>query len=711
MTKTLEHFSSKESQNNFFNYSDLSSYEDFHDVLKSKLGLFYEKEKDTNLYNSLKSIEEKQDKILAVTNGKKVTGIEWSGINIIVYIEENWEEQEMVFDLYQDNIDKLYIWNDSVAAYKEKQEKQKAIATQAIKVDFILQVMDHVFQKNETEWFDELNSDDKLNQTELLDALDDSYEEKLKLYGIDYTNWEYSNLSLLNLQELFKSELGKYNELSIDVTWDDVNSRALVLDAKDKYLDMIMWISDKYEWWASYLNKKESEFEWLLEEITENKSIEELFSYLIDKHNTIDWNDYQSTSVEESYKLYITKLHSIIFAKLKSSNDVTEEQFLQFARIITGRHQIWVKTNYVWKDDRAIEEVVYNDIDDNLRDQALSNEIILEVISKENGVMDRIKSDPDIVVEDDEVWNQLPKNIVLDVVYQIEKKSWVDIEGTQFIKSLWFWDVLELWTESYKKIDLEQQIKVSILVRLLEKLRWLDQIEDLEIIPKLLLEVAQDANKEVVDSLNDNFDAQRNDWWWKEGKDFVDNKWNQLLSQTQIEIFDLYQDINGNWLFDFSDNEVWYTKTAWKVLTAIVVWIATAPILLPAAATAVTTWAVIWLVATATAIALNPQWFDTKKEAAIWLSWEMALWGLTWAAWWVLVQRLWKTLIAYKWSWISNKFLHWVKQNFVTKNWWRNNSIFAADLIWLWFWVEMARMYWMNDVFHNKPIFEQEKTE
>lgn len=724
MINKLEHFSSQESKNNFLNYSGLSSYKDFHDALKIKLGVFYEKRKGNNLYKGIKAFDEKHDKILAVTNGKKVTGIEWSGTNIVVYINEDWKDQEMVFDLLKDNIDELYVWNDSVKAYAEKQENQKALTTQAIKVDFILQVMDHVFQKNETEWFDELNSEDKLNQSELLDALDDSYEEKLKSYGIDFSNWEYSNLTLLNLQELFKTELQNFDELSQKSSWIDIASSDLVLKAKDKYLDMIMWIWDKYEWWASYLTKKEKEFEGLLEDVTGNKSIEELFAYLIAKHETIDGNNYQSTHVEQSYKSYIRKLHSIIFEKLKSNENSTDKQFLDFAKIITGRYQI-ESIRSVRSGRQTRKTVRTNNIDDNLRNQSLSNEIIMEVISRKGGVMDRINEDKSIsiIIEDEKIWNQLPTAIVNNVVSQIKEKSWTD--WSDLLKIFKFWDVLDLWERSYDDLRLEQKIKISILVRFLDKIKDIDKIDDPKMIPDLLLKVGQDANKEVVESLNSNFDAQWTNWGWTQWADFVNENWESLLSPMQIEIFDLYQDINGNWLFDFSDNSVGYAKIGWKVTVAILVWIATAPILLPATATAVLTWAVIWVTATAAWIALHPQWFDTKTEAAVWLTSELALWAATWVVWGVLVKGIWL-----KWRTLYSRFLRhtqhsqriqyssrlsqwlWVDGATLFSRWWaRNSSIFAVDLIWLWFWVEMARIYWMNNVFHDKQIFEQEKTE
>jgi len=71
-----------------------------------------------------------------------------------------------------------------------------------------------------------------------------------------------------------------------------------------------------------------------LGDIVESKSIIELLSYVKDVNIDMDRNNYQSTPVEDSYKLFSISLNKSIFEKFKQEN-ATEKQFLEFAKIIS----------------------------------------------------------------------------------------------------------------------------------------------------------------------------------------------------------------------------------------------------------------------------------------------------------------------------------------------------------------------------------------
>lgn len=696
MNNNIEYKSTEEKKHldNFSNNLDVSSWDNaFEYFLYEKINLFYTKWKIEEFWQNNDKVKDVNDNILNYIRNNldrdniTFVSLEWNESNIIIryYDYEDQKEKELVFDLNAQENESLYVWDSSDEVYAQKLEDTKMLWKHAEKADLILQVMDYVFQKNEEEWFDELNHEDIVDQEGLMNSLTQEYRDKLHELKIDF--WD---MNLLNLQKEFETVLSEYSDLRWWIYEKDLTSDDLLLESKQKYLDMIMWIWDKYEWAASYLKKDTQIFEETLCDIISNKSIEELLQFIIDQHEIIDSNDYQSTTVEESYKTYIEKLQWETFQRLKNEN-ATEKQFLDFAKIITGR-------------------LNDNNIDDNLRNQELSNEVVLHIISRKDGVMDKINKDKSIVVEDEKVWNQLPMNIVLDVAYQIKQQSGLD--WSEFMKTIWFWEMLELWAESYNDLTLEQKIKTSTLVRLLDKLRNTDKPLTNEYLWDLFRSIAHEANEVVIDSLNNNFDASLFDWeWWKTSADYD----HLDLSEAQKDLFDIYQDINGNWLFDFSDNTIWYAKTAGKITAAIVAWVAVAPFVVW---WAIATWVAVGLTATVVSMGLNPQWYDTQWEAWLGIVWELWLWAATGAVWWALVQWFWTrtAVFANKYMWVSKRkalslwLWFWETWAKLFSRWWAVNSwIFAWDLLILWLWVEFARQIWMNQVFHGKELFEEKK--
>jgi len=113
------------------------------------------------------------------------------------------------------------------------------------------------------------------------------------------------------------------------------------------------------------LKEKQNTFEKITDDMVEHSNNKELLNELSDMHKTIDDNNYQSTTVEKSYKITMDTLHEKIFKKLANADDENKDKnLILFAKIITG------------KDDF--------DIDDNLRNPELAQQAIITVMQRKN---------------------------------------------------------------------------------------------------------------------------------------------------------------------------------------------------------------------------------------------------------------------------------------------------------------------------------------
>ena len=74
----------------------------------------------------------------------------------------------------------------------------------------------------------------------------------------------------------------------------------------------------------------------ITDDMVKHSSNEDVLSELANMHKTIDDNDYQSTTVEKSYKITMDTLHRKIFKKLvKSKDEDIDKSLVTFAKIVT----------------------------------------------------------------------------------------------------------------------------------------------------------------------------------------------------------------------------------------------------------------------------------------------------------------------------------------------------------------------------------------
>ena len=588
---------------------------------------------------------------------ESISGIKGNGQYLTLkYTSESWEKT-LVFNVLAQDDENIYAGNQEQVEDREA-EKQAGLRADLSEFENLVDAMDYIFDKNKDEFWGYLNDKDIMDTN--------SFGPELKWKTIKEIQW-LARISLWNLNT--GREAVKKVEIPLDINIDK---------EKKRYLHFIMGIGWDYEWGAKLFEKDEWELDDLVASLVSSYSDdEELLTYLENTHRKIDRNNYQSTSVERSYKLFADKLHRSIFDKFKDKKS-EDKDFLRFAKIIT------------W---RGIHGRAW--IDNRLKDPHMSNEIIIHIMWKEWGVMDRINESWKIIIEDKEVGKKSPIKIVSDTISKLQVRhpdSGEIIPWNGLLEKLWFSDVIWLQEDNYQNLRLEQKVKISILVRLLKKIESGEPIS-LEKLEVLFRKVAEDWNKAIENWLSDNFNASLFDWNGKDSKDF----W---LTGIEAEIFDLYNDINGNGLFDLADRTKWGLFIAGKIWVAIVagiaIWIAitaAAPFIAWAAViagSAVLTWAVIWVGATAVAMLMFPKGYDSWWEAATDISSEIVFWAATGAFWGHLVNKYW---------------FHGAK--WLSPEWKRNIWIFAWDLAILGLWVEAARMMGVDYIFHKDPILQE----
>ncbi len=632
-----------------------------------------------------------------------INGI-WIENNYIKIYSENWNKKSITYLHLSEDHKLSYIWDTE----KVKENKSKIIEN-LNEFENLLNAIDYLFDQNGKWAFDFWYLDEK-------DILDAKWAKK---FGVDL-EWK----SIKELQEMARLYSKSLHAERISIPETDIALDIRIQEQQKRYTNFIVWIWDKYEWWAKLFKKSKEEIQELVEFTVDSygSDHEGLLRYLTETHEEIDKNNFQSTSVETSYKGFALELHKVIYSKLKADN-ASDDTIMHFAKIVTGR---------IWNIDNRLKAT-----------QEFSNNIVLFMFQRKWWVMDKINESGGLEIEDKEVWDTPPKSIVSNTIKKLDN---IPLGAEVLLKDIWFWQVLQIPEGTdYQDLRLEEKIMISTLARVLAKL-WDTPVTARAELSDLFMQVAEEANKTVVESLNEHFDDDWKPWltpWgtiveWKDAEDFG-------LSEIQTEVFNLYNDINGNGLFDLSDKTKWRLVTWAKFAAVITVWIAAGfalPVVLAAAwvasVSAVAVWATVWLTATVASMALNPKWYDSLNEMLIsgWV--ELAVWTATWAIWWWLIgwftkqfshsSRLWTIvgdqsvwIMARIWNWWKTFLPHdrglwrlilngyWVEWAKFLSRWWATNTgILIWDLVVLWILTEVVRAKGMNEIFHNESIFEDE---
>ena len=635
-------------------------------------------------------LKQKNIKFSEIINAKII----WWG-NLII---NTWKET-FSFDMYSENKETFYKW-DEQEIFAENFELSEKMVKIAEDLDKAVDAMDYIFEQNDKEWFGELNDKNIL------------LSEKF---------WKY--LQGYNLNEIagvVKKWFWAFDKLSSRYK-NNHEANNKILKTKERFLNMTMWIWDKYEWAAEYIIKSSKEFLWeankknkiwLISEVIKSKSISELLIYIKDINKKIDENDYQSTPVEESYKLFSNIINETVFKKFKKEN-ATEKQFLEFAKIISWKNEDY-RPKWLWWEAW---------VDDNLswssESMEVLNDIVLHLMMRKWWIMEKINKSNLSKIEDEKIWNKDTYKIVNDFKDILSNKVWFENKQKRdfFIKSFWYWDILNIKEgQKYSDLTFEQKAKISVVYRVIEKINrksptwnsvydegvaftnykysgeyywWKDKLS-LSDISNVFTSVAINASEEIVENMTDTFQDSNSIWsflWWKDAIEF----W--LTDQTDIDIFNFFKDFQWVGALDFSDRSVSNLKTTGKFAAVIATAMAVVPLAWIWAAWAMTQWAVMWATATLGSIAVNPKWYDTLEEAITDISSDFVIWTVTWMAWWKLVQSYWVEFAKYWEKWFI-----------------KNKTIFAWDLMFLWLIPEAWRMMWVDWHFHKDWIFTDNKT-
>jgi len=606
--------------------------EDYDIKIENRIYDIYEKSKDFTFSKDIFDLSQQKTKeLLSKLKELNIKPTDLQKIEVKpdwkIYVDytKDGEAKQLLFDLMDEQ--QFFKWDQ--AQQKEQKERELSNTIKYLeKSDKILQAMEYIFDKNGKEFFWEIDDRD------IVDT--DKFWKEFLWKDLKFLKNIFDTL-------LKRIDSANFNELPENVRND-------ILNKKQKYLEIVMWIWDRYEWSAKYLKKSDESFDILTSSLVNGFPINKVLDLLSELHKKIDANNYQSTDVERSYKLTMETLHESVLERLKKEN-APNEDFLRYAKIITWR---WA---YTWGTLSQYEDV---DIDDNLRDQNNANEAILYVMNKKGWILEKIKKDKKINIIDKKVENLKPKSILEDFQKIVNEKFWNQPQLRKKMEQAWYWDIYNIWDQNYSDLDYEQQLKISVLFRMIEKLKiwkWIPTkvLENWEkvlvaefwemtwedytygALSWLFKEVAIDYQKETVVNMEESLFS---DW---ENADYY------CLDWIDKDVLQIFMDINWSWgFFDISDANIAKWKTAWKVVW--IMWIAAlAPFAIMAgtavawvaSAWIIAQWAAAWAVASIASMVINPKWYNTFWEAIVDIWTDLAIWTWTWALWWWLVKISW----------------------------------------------------------------------
>ena len=607
---------------------------------EKELGDFWEIK--INIYNFLKDnydsleINDLLDKMEDELENKQILKFSYNSPNISFKIKENWKEKNIIFNL---NEEKFYSKNES-------NEKLREIPKKLEKWWILLSAMEEIFTQNQKEFFWEMNDKDVL-RTDIFNK-----------NGLNLTWKNLRELQIIyreNQKELFNLPLNEKQEKEF-------------LNQQKQYVNMFVWIWDKYEWWATYLLETEKHFSQILDSIVKNSSLTELFTYMAMIHQKMDQNNWQSISVKKSYKIFIDQLNSLVLNRLKKEN-AKDEDFVTFSKLL------------IWK---------WSDIDDDLRNSTLATESLMYVFTRKWWWFEKLN------IKD------LDKSLfwvnVSDKIEELKEefeRAWIEIQGdmSSILSIIGFWNLSNSKEKSYKDLDFEAQTELSVLSRFIkkfkrrrqsydrksikkkldkDKINWWEEISG--ILKEVSSEYIEESQEEIERLFSSNNIFNKSFWTGKKAEDF----W---LVWAQKEAYELFINMNWIWLLNISETTKSWAKLLWQI------WV----VLVASVCAAIVTWwwslalqwAVAWAVWSWASWIAFPRWYDTKKEAVVDLTSDIIVWTWTWAIWWKLTEPAIKKVSKLFWNWaMTNSVVTW------------------ADIALLWFVPEIWRIWQIEKKFH-----------
>ena len=579
---------------------------------EKELGDFWEIKID--IYNFLKDnydslkINDLLDKMEDELENKQILKFSYNSPNISFKIKENWKEKNIIFNL---NEEKFYSENES-------NEKLKEIPKKLEKWWILLSAMEEIFTQNQKEFFWEINDEDVL---------------KTDIFNKNGLNITWKNLR--DLQIIYRENQKELFDLPLNE-----KQKKDFLNQQKQYIDMFVWIWDKYEWWATYLLETEKHFSQILNNIVKDSSLTELFTYMAMIHQKIDNNNWQSISVKKSYKIFIDQLNSLVLNRLKKEN-AKDEDFVTFSKLL------------IWK---------WSDIDDDLRNSTLATESLMYVFTRKWWWFEKLN------IKD------LDKSLfwvnVSDKINELKeefKKAWIEVQNDMsfILLSIGFWRLSNNKEKNYKDLDFEAQTELSVLNKFIKKFKrkrqsydrrnkknildknkinWWEEIRD--ILKEVSSEYIEESQDEIERLFSSNNIFNKSFWTGKKAEDF----W---LAWVQKEAYELFINMNWIWLLNISDTTKSWAKLLWQIWVVLVASVCAA--IVTWGWSLALQWAVAWAVWSWASWIAFPRWYDTKKEAVVDLTSDLIIWTWTWAIWWKLTEPAIRKVSKLFWNWVTTK--------------------------------------------------------
>ncbi len=562
--------------------------------------------------------------------------------------------------------------------FQKEAEKIGAYAKNQRILEGIMSGIEIVFQNNSQEWFGYIDETDVLP----IDTSKFPWSDIPEVVG-------KTSLHITKLQKLARNyfEITKALQTEIDPEKIDIKQKKAMSWLEEKYLDYIIGIGSTYEGGSRAFaenedgseNVTQTEIENSIQNIVANKSISECFSYMIRKHAQIEANNGQSTENTRTYEAWNKTLNKAVLEKMKTEKS-SDKIFLQYAKLVSGRDVPELVAS-VQHDLQYGEEISSHSLDTNLFDPESASEALLYVFGREGGIFSKIEdkieiNDPKIPETSD--CSHIVKNAVETIGKKVE-----GFDGESARGILWgagFQDVLDLPVGTkYSELSLDKKMKLSILVRMSEKLQAKSEKIPWEEFGSIFLEIAKEWQQAVIAWINDNFDGG---FLWFGSKDSTD----MGLDWLDAEIFDLYNDIWGNGgLFDLSDMSIEWVRFGAIVGASIIATIALTLAVWALAPVAV--WSLTASVITAsiagTAVSrvATMESFDSSKDFAVDLITDLGTAILFWYLWGKLTEKTFSSLKE-----VGMKRL-------TSTAWWKHSGAIALDVWILWIWTEIARNF------------------
>lgn len=510
-------------------------------------------------------------------------------------------------------------------------------------ISFEFLKINQMFNKNDSEWFWEI----------------DENEKKI------ITNFES------NTHEL----LASFDNLLFSETLpEDIKNQliASINQKKQEYLKITIWIWDKFEGsaWAlqntEWLNNALSVLPWMITTMSPN----EVLNYIKNIHKTIDSNNRQSDSVINNYSIFTEKLSNLAYESFKNlDSDNKKSSLYELAKMVSWR---WI------------------DIDKRYKNSQLAENILADLMNDKWWVFEKILSSEEIDIVDNKLDGTAQKIA--------EEFRNINIWDQNFLDLIWFADIKEI-NQDYSYLSPEQKIKISTLSRIKKQIKT---NPELDIISALQETVTKTAS-ELYDPLNDLLGHDWHDIIWKKSWDYwlsaIDG---EIFNLYQDIAWAWLLDLSDNTIWNLQEAWKMWAMIAIAIWAWIWAWLASPFIVSWVVASAIVTWIAIWVTSVVASQAIYQNWYDTKWDATkdIWS--DLLIASATWAIWWWVTAKymsywtksffsMWALKNAWLaiWDWALWMWSEYVRQQLIL---WKEASF--ADMMKLWwpmlaFWVLM----------------------